>query len=182
MRIKQFDVRAWSQLAGTPAAFVAIWLVLVRLDFPEIPLVVNLVVAVFLAGAGFALILGSWSRFGGYGSYRALRHWVRYGPDPDGVSPDLRMLFLRRQPSENPALGWLWIALGILWAVRALPEGVHGAPTAVGNGLLAAFWAVSGTARIIFARRWGQRIKDLMHHTQEQIEEPGSTPPLDPLR
>lgn len=176
------DAIGWTQLLGAPALFAAFWVLFVDLRFPEIPLAVNVVVIVALVGLGFALVLIGWSRFGGYGSYRTLRRWVRGGPDPTGVPPEVRMRFLRREARPGTATGWFWIALGVLWVALAVPELLDGEPSGIGRGAIAVMWAVAGTERILFTRKWGTRVTELVRATEAELADPGATPHLDLFR
>ncbi len=180
--IRQLDSIGWAQLLGVPALFVGLWLMLVGLDFPEMSQTVVLVVVAVLAAGGFALILGSWSRFGGYGSYRAMNRWLRGGADPTGVPVVIRRRFLRRQTSQGAVTGWVWISLGILWAALAVPEVLQGDLAGIGRGVVAALWAVIGIARVVFMRKWGARVDELVRETEAQMADPGATPHLDLFR
>ncbi|MGY2899842.1 hypothetical protein ACVKXF_002490 [Curtobacterium sp. PvP017] len=180
--IRQLDAIGWAQLLGVPALFVGLWLMLVGLHFPEMSPTVVLIVVAVLAAAGFALILSGWSRFGGYDSYRAMDRWVRGGPDPTGVPVTIRRRFLRRQSDQGAVTGWIWISLAVLWAALAVPEVVQGDPAAIGRGVVAVLWAVIGIVRVVFMRRWGARVDELVRETEAQMADPGATPHLDLFR
>jgi hypothetical protein len=48
--------------------------------------------------------------------------------------------------------------------------------------VVAVLWAVIGIVRVVFMRRWGARVDELVRETEAQMADPGATPHLDLFR
>jgi hypothetical protein len=160
-RLDTFDLL---QVVGLPAAFVLLWYGWIWMSAPHIMPVVEIAVAVAAAWVALALIVWTWSRVGGHDAYRSLRRWVSGGPDPDGVSTEHRLRYLKPIADGSGALGWGYLLIAAIWVLLGIWNLVQGDRSGFGNLVVAVIWVGLAVVRLV-DQRWRHRAELLYNRT-----------------
>ncbi|MCJ1714905.1 hypothetical protein [Curtobacterium sp. VKM Ac-2922] len=171
MRTHRDVAIATVQAVGAPAVVVALWLLLVHVDFPTTPTAAVVAIAALIAAGIVAVILTMWWRVGGFRNDRALHRWVRNGPEPQSVSPAIRLRFLRRLERRSVAFGRLYLVLAGLWLLLAFVGALYHDSALVLNVVTAGCWLCLGIDSIAFGKRWGGRVDHLVEETTAQLQD-----------
>ncbi|MEK6310823.1 MAG: hypothetical protein V4737_15385 [Curtobacterium sp.] len=118
MRLREIDAGGWLRVAG--GAVIAA--VLAGVFAATFPIASWLAVGIG-AGSGAAtlvLIVAAWAGAGGYSAHRALRDWVRGGPEPDRLPSRQRVRYLSGVIDRTGWYAWG----GVVFSVAFLLLGV----------------------------------------------------------
>ncbi|MGG7307442.1 hypothetical protein ACQXVK_09635 [Curtobacterium sp. AB451] len=120
MHLREIDLGGW--VRAVAAALLCGFAAAVFASRFAIP--VSSAVAVGI-GAGLlvtALVVVAWAATGGYGTQRALRAWVRGGPEPVGVPARRRVRWLAQAIDRAGWFAWLAAVLTVLFLALAVPQ------------------------------------------------------------
>jgi hypothetical protein len=120
MHLREIDLGGWARAAAV--ALLCGFAAAVFASRFAIP--VSTVVAVGI-GAGVlvtVLVVVAWATIGGYATQRALREWVRGGPEPVGVPARRRVRWLAHFIDRTSWFAWLSAVLAVLFLALVVPQ------------------------------------------------------------
>ncbi|WIB65523.1 hypothetical protein [Curtobacterium sp. MCBD17_040] len=168
MRLREIDGFGWLRVVAVAVIMAAGWL-LISTEIPHLPEFVRAGVAVAVAVAIALLMILTWRRQGGYTRTESLRHWVRGGSEPKGVTPRARVRYLAGVVGRGVSYAYLQLGVGGIWLVVSAFDVVnHGdLPRLSLHLLTGVIWAAAG-ANALRIRKWLPRAQRLLDESRRQ--------------